>query len=130
MPPLLSEGLNLVLRWAHLIAGIMWIGSSIFFHWLDSHMEKPFGDKLAKADFLSSCKSGMFDVNAKMDPDAPLKGANSFTENQARDRAMAFGMSDVSELKKDADGIWRGTGKLNGKSVPVAIDYKGNVVAK
>jgi uncharacterized membrane protein/plastocyanin len=41
MPPLLSEGLNLVVRWAHLIAGIMWIGSSIFFHWLDSHMEKP-----------------------------------------------------------------------------------------
>ncbi len=41
MNPLVSEGLNLVLRWAHLIAGIMWIGSSIFFHWLDSHMEKP-----------------------------------------------------------------------------------------
>jgi uncharacterized membrane protein/plastocyanin len=40
MHPLLSEGLNLVLRWAHLIAGIMWIGSSIFFHWLDSHLEK------------------------------------------------------------------------------------------
>ena len=40
MHPLLSEGLQLVLRWAHLVAGIMWIGSSIFFHWLDSHLEK------------------------------------------------------------------------------------------
>jgi uncharacterized membrane protein/plastocyanin len=40
MHPLLNDGLNLVLRWAHLVAGIMWIGSSIFFHWLDSHLEK------------------------------------------------------------------------------------------
>lgn len=49
MHPLVSEGLNLVLRWAHLIAGIMWIGSSIFFHWMDSHLEKATDeDKKAK----------------------------------------------------------------------------------
>ena len=91
---------------------------------------KPFGDKLAKADFLTNCQAGMFEVNAKTDPEAPLKGANSFTENQARDRAVAFGLTDVTGLKKDEDGIWRGTGKLNGNSATVAIDYKGNVVAK
>jgi uncharacterized membrane protein/plastocyanin len=45
MHPLVSEGLNLVLRWAHLIAGIMWIGSSIFFHWMDSHLEKATDDE-------------------------------------------------------------------------------------
>jgi uncharacterized membrane protein/plastocyanin len=44
MPPWVSEGLNLFLRWAHLIAGIMWIGSSIFFHWMDSHLEKASDD--------------------------------------------------------------------------------------
>ena len=43
---------------------------------------------------------------------------------------MAFGLTDVTGLKKDEDGIWRGTGKLNGNSATVAIDYKGNVVAK
>lgn len=49
MHPLVSEGLNLFLRWAHLIAGIMWIGSSIFFHWMDSHLEKASDeDKKAK----------------------------------------------------------------------------------
>ncbi|GAC1393336.1 MAG: hypothetical protein NVSMB47_00460 [Polyangiales bacterium] len=36
-----SEWLHLLLRWMHVIAGIMWIGSSIFFNWLDSHLEKP-----------------------------------------------------------------------------------------
>lgn len=37
----LSEWLNLVLRWTHVIAGIAWIGSSFYFMWLDSHIEAP-----------------------------------------------------------------------------------------
>jgi uncharacterized membrane protein/plastocyanin len=45
MHPLIHDGLHLFLRWAHLIAGIMWIGSSIFFHWLDSHLEKVTDEK-------------------------------------------------------------------------------------
>ncbi len=35
-----TEWLNLFVRWAHVISGIMWIGSSIFFNWLDSHLDK------------------------------------------------------------------------------------------
>ncbi len=34
------EWLDLALRWAHLIAGIAWIGSSFYFIWLDSHLER------------------------------------------------------------------------------------------
>ena len=60
MPPLLSEGLNLVLRWAHLVAGIMWIGSSIFFHWLDSHMEKPPQERKGLEGVLWMVHSGGF----------------------------------------------------------------------
>ena len=37
MSPL--EWIGLALRWAHLIAGIAWIGSSFYFIWLDSHLE-------------------------------------------------------------------------------------------
>ena len=33
--------LDLLIRWAHLIAGIAWIGSSFYFVWLDSKLEKP-----------------------------------------------------------------------------------------
>ena len=41
MAALVSEWLHLIVRWMHILAGIMWIGTSIFFNWLDSHLDKP-----------------------------------------------------------------------------------------
>jgi uncharacterized membrane protein len=38
---LVGDWLNLAIRWAHIITGIAWIGSSFYFMWLDSHLEKP-----------------------------------------------------------------------------------------
>jgi uncharacterized membrane protein len=38
MPELLQEWLALLLRWIHVIAGIMWIGDSLLFMWIDSHL--------------------------------------------------------------------------------------------
>ena len=32
----LLDWLNLLVRWAHIVAGIMWIGNSFLFVWLDS----------------------------------------------------------------------------------------------
>jgi len=32
------EWVNALLRWIHMIAGIMWIGDSLLFMWLDSHL--------------------------------------------------------------------------------------------
>jgi hypothetical protein len=54
-------------------------------------------------------------------------GANSFTEAQARTRLEAQGFSTITELRKDDQGIWRGKAQKDGKSVSVAIDYKGTV---
>jgi hypothetical protein len=62
-------------------------------------------------------------------PTPPLAGANSFTESQARERIEANGYTAVTVLKKDDQSIWRGTATKDGKSVSVALDYKGNVVA-
>ena len=36
----LNELFDVVFRWAHLIAGIMWIGNSMLFNWLDRNLEK------------------------------------------------------------------------------------------
>ena len=36
----LVEWLNLVLRWAHMIVGIAWVGASFYFIWLDNHLHK------------------------------------------------------------------------------------------
>jgi periplasmic protein CpxP/Spy len=54
-------------------------------------------------------------------------GANSFTEAQARSRLEAQGFGNVTELRKDEQGIWRGKAQKDGKSVSVGIDYKGTV---
>ena len=60
----------------------------------------------------------------------PLPGANSFTESPARARIEENGYTSVTGLKKDDQSIWRGSAVKDGKSVPVALDYKGNVVAQ
>ena len=67
----------------------------------------PANDQLDQASFLEACKADVF-APRKTDAGAPLKGANSFTEGQAKDRAVAHGVNAVSDLKKDGDGIWRG----------------------
>ena len=58
----------------------------------------------------------------------PLPGANSFTEGQARERITKAGFEDVQQLKKDDQGVWRGSAKKSGQQVGVALDYRGNIV--
>ena len=36
-----TDWLNLLLRWSHLIVGIAWIGASFYFIWLDNHLKPP-----------------------------------------------------------------------------------------
>jgi hypothetical protein len=84
--------------------------------------------KMTRDTYIEACKADVY-APRKAEAGAPLKGSNSFTEGQAKDRAMAHGFSNVSSLKKDSDGIWRGTGTWDGKPSQVAVDYKGNVVA-
>ena len=64
------------------------------------------------------------------DPNAPLPGANSFTETQAKQRIERAGFTQVSNLKKDDQGIWRAAAKHGDKKTNVALDFRGNVVAK
>jgi uncharacterized membrane protein/cytochrome c551/c552 len=41
MSAFIHEWLNLLVRWVHVIAAIMWIGDSFLFMWLDSHLTAP-----------------------------------------------------------------------------------------
>lgn len=61
-------------------------------------------------------------------PGAPVSGANSFTEDQARSRIESRGFTSVSDLTKDDKGIWRGTAMKDGRQTRVSLDYQGNVV--
>lgn len=93
--------------------------------------EKPMAAdaKMNEAMFKENCMADVF-VTSAMDEGAPLEGANSFTEGQASDRIVAAGMTTPSGLVKDDKGIWRGKAMQADKSVNVAVDFKGNVVAQ
>ncbi len=68
--------------------------------------------------------------NSAPNPGAPVSGANSFTEGQAKSRIEANGYANVSGLRKDDQGVWRGKAMKDGKSVNVSIDFQGNVTAQ
>src|SRR6478672_8580958 len=69
-------------------------------------------------------------TNSTNNPGAPVAGANSFTEGQAKSRLESNGYSNVTALQKDDAGVWRGKAQKDGKPVDVSLDFQGNVVAK
>ncbi len=50
---------------------------------------------------------------------APVAGRNSFTEGQAKSKIEDAGYTNVSELKKDDNGVWRGKASKDGASATV-----------
>lgn len=66
--------------------------------------------------------------SSPVDANAPLPGANSFTEGQAKSRLEASGYSDVTGLKKDDQGVWKGSAMNAGAKVNVSVAYRGNIV--
>jgi hypothetical protein len=58
---------------------------------------------------------------------APVAGRNSFTEGQAKSKIEGAGFSNISELKKDDNGVWRGKANKAGASTDVSVDFQGNV---
>jgi hypothetical protein len=59
--------------------------------------------------------------------DAPVAGRNSFTEGQAKSKIEGAGYTNVTELKKDDNGIWRGKANKGGSATSVSVDFQGNV---
>ena len=57
----------------------------------------------------------------------PVAGANSFTEGQAKSKIEDAGFTNVTSLKKDDNGVWRGKASKNGSSTDVSLDFQGNV---
>lgn len=57
------------------------------------------------------------------------RGANSFTEGQARSRLEEAGFSGLRDLRKDDHGFWRGYGTRGGSEAEVALDFRGRIAA-
>ena len=58
---------------------------------------------------------------------APVAGRNSFTEGQAKSKIEEAGYTNVTALKKDDNGVWRGKASKGSASSDVSIDFQGNV---
>ena len=57
--PTISEWLNLIFRWIHVFAGIMWVGTTYYFTWLDARLTE---EEKAVANTGRRPKSGWFTV--------------------------------------------------------------------
>ena len=65
----LNELLDVVFRWAHLIAGIMWIGNSMLFNWLDRNLIKPPSDpahRLSQGKIYMVHSGAFYEVEKKL----------------------------------------------------------------
>ncbi len=61
------ELLDVLLRWAHLIAGIMWVGNSMLFNWLDRNLEKSGQlSRLSQGKIFMVHSGAFYDVEKKL----------------------------------------------------------------
>jgi hypothetical protein len=60
----------------------------------------------------------------------PQATVRAFTQDQAKSQIEAKGYSNVSGLRKDAKGIWRGKAVKDGLPASVTLDADGNVAAQ
>lgn len=73
--------------------------------------------------------NGAVNSSGQNNSDQPVSGANSFTEGQAKSKIEQAGYNDVTGLKKDDNGVWRGKASKGGTSTEVSLDFQGNVNA-
>jgi hypothetical protein len=68
------------------------------------------------------------DANATASDVAPA--SNSFTEGQAKGHIENAGYSNVTGLTKTPDGLWTAKATKGGKTLDVAVDFKGAVTTR
>lgn len=72
MDPTLNEWLNLLFRWVHVFAGIMWVGTTYYFTWLDARLseeEKAFANTGTPAQIWMVHSGGFYVVERRKVPD-------------------------------------------------------------
>jgi len=81
----------------------------------------------AQAPAQSGPNNNAINTTGQNNSSAPVAGSNSFTESQAKSRIEDAGYSNITELKKDDNGVWRGKGTKDGSAKNVSVDFQGNV---
>lgn len=71
LDPFYNEWLNIILRWTHIFAGIMWVGSTYYFTWLDGRLteeEKAAASSSEKAQVWMVHSGGFYVVEKQKKP--------------------------------------------------------------
>ena len=66
--PLLFDWLNLIVRWIHVIVGIAWIGTSFYFNWLDSRLDREIDKENIEGELWSVHSGGFYNINKLKEP--------------------------------------------------------------
>ncbi len=72
LDPTVSEWLNLIFRWIHVFAGIMWVGTTYYFTWLDARLseeEKAVANTGTTAQLWMVHSGGFYVVEKRKVPD-------------------------------------------------------------
>jgi uncharacterized membrane protein len=72
LDPTLNEWLNLLFRWVHVFAGIMWVGTTYYFTWLDARLteeEKAVANTGTPAQVWMVHSGGFYAVERRKVPD-------------------------------------------------------------
>jgi uncharacterized membrane protein len=72
LDPTISEWLNLIFRWVHVFAGIMWVGTTYYFTWLDARLteeEKAMANTGTPAQIWMVHSGGFYMVEKRKVPD-------------------------------------------------------------
>ena len=66
--PLLFDWLDLIVRWIHVIVGIAWIGTSFYFNWLDSRLDKDIDKENIEGELWSVHSGGFYNIHKLKEP--------------------------------------------------------------
>tara|TARA_Y100000590_G_scaffold468497_1_gene651460 strand:+ start:1462 stop:2673 length:1212 start_codon:yes stop_codon:yes gene_type:complete len=66
--PHILEWLDLIIRWIHVIVGIAWIGTSFYFNWLDSRLDRNIDDDNLEGELWSVHSGGFYNINKLKGP--------------------------------------------------------------
>ncbi len=79
--PTISEWLNLIFRWVHVFAGIMWVGTTYYFTWLDARLteeEKAVANTGNAAQIWMVHSGGFYVVEKRKVPDLATRTLHWF----------------------------------------------------
>ena len=72
LKPYILDWLDLTVRWIHVIVGIAWIGTSFYFNWLDSRLDREIDNNDIEGELWSVHSGGFYNIN-KLKGTSPIQ---------------------------------------------------------